>query len=152
MCIRDRSFPADGVILQGQTLSDEALLTGESRPQARGVGDSVVAGSHNLSGIVTVRVLQVGEGTQFSQIVSLMENASLQKPRLAQLADRIAKPFLVGVLVLAALSAVWWWPTSPSHALMVAVAVLVVTCPCALSLATPAAMLAAAGNLSLIHI
>jgi len=142
------SFPADGVILQGQTLADEALLTGESRPQARGVGDSVVAGSHNLSGIVTVRVVQVGEGTQFSQIVSLMENASLQKPRLAQLADRIAKPFLIGVLVLAALSAVYWWPTNPGHALMVAVAVLVVTCPCALSLATPAAMLAAAGNLA----
>jgi Cu2+-exporting ATPase len=142
------SFPADGVILHGQTLADEALLTGESRPQARGVGDSVVAGSHNLSGIVIVRVVQVGEGTQFSQIVSLMENASLQKPRLAQLADRIAKPFLIGVLVLAALSAVYWWPTNPGHALMVAVAVLVVTCPCALSLATPAAMLAAAGNLA----
>ena len=142
------SFPADGVILQGQTLADEALLTGESRPQARGVGDSVVAGSHNLSGIVTVRVVQVGEGTQFSQIVSLMENASLQKPRLAQLADRIAKPFLMGVLLLAVLSAVYWWPTNPGHALMVAVAVLVVTCPCALSLATPAAMLAAAGNLA----
>ena len=142
------SFPADGVILQGQTLADEALLTGESRPQARVVGDSVVAGSHNLSGIVTVRVVQVGEGTQFSQIVSLMENASLQKPRLAQLADRIAKPFLIGVLVLAALSAMYWWPTNPGHALMVAVAVLVVTCPCALSLATPAAMLAAAGNLA----
>jgi P-type Cu2+ transporter len=142
------SFPADGVILQGQTLADEALLTGESRPQARGVGDTVVAGSHNLSGIVTVSVVQVGEGTQFSQIVSLMENASLQKPRLAQLADRIAKPFLIGVLVLAALSAVYWWPTNPGHALMVAVAVLVVTCPCALSLATPAAMLAAAGNLA----
>ncbi len=142
------SFPADGVILQGQTLADEALLTGESRPQARGVGDMVVAGSHNLSGIVTVRVVQVGEGTQFSQIVSLMENASLQKPRLAQLADRIAKPFLIGVLILAALSALYWWPTNPGHALMVAVAVLVVTCPCALSLATPAAMLAAAGNLA----
>ncbi len=142
------SFPADGVILQGQTLADEALLTGESRPQARGVGDMVVAGSHNLSGIVTVRVVQVGEGTQFSQIVSLMENASLQKPRLAQLADRIAKPFLISVLILAALSALYWWPTNPGHALMVAVAVLVVTCPCALSLATPAAMLAAAGNLA----
>ena len=142
------SFPADGVILQGQTLADEALLTGESHPQSRGVGDTVVAGSHNLSGIVTVRVVQVGEGTQFSQIVSLMENASLQKPRLAQLADRIAKPFLIGVLVLAALSALYWWPTNPGHALMVAVAVLVVTCPCALSLATPAAMLAAAGNLA----
>ena len=142
------SFPADGVILQGQTLADEALLTGESRPQSRGVGDTVVAGSHNLSGIVTVRVVQVGEGTQFSQIVSLMENASLQKPRLAQLADRIAKPFLVGVLVLAALSAMYWWQANPGHALMIAVAVLVVTCPCALSLATPAAMLAAAGNLA----
>ena len=77
-----------------------------------------------------------------------MENASLQKPRLAQLADRVAKPFLAGVLVMAVLAAAWWWPTNPSHALMVAVAVLVVTCPCALSLATPAAMLAAAGNLA----
>jgi Cu2+-exporting ATPase len=95
-----------------------------------------------------VRVVQVGENTQFSQIVALMENASLQKPRLAQLADRVAKPFLVGVLVMASLAAAWWWPTNPSHALMVAVAVLVVTCPCALSLATPAAMLAAAGNLA----
>lgn len=142
------SFPADGVILEGQTLADEALLTGESHPQSRGVGDRVVAGSHNLSGIVVVRVEQVGEGTQFSQIVSLMENASLQKPRLARLADRVAKPFLIGVLLLAALSALWWWPTNPSHALMVAVAVLVVTCPCALSLATPAAMLAAAGHLA----
>ena len=99
------SFPADGVIVEGQTLADEALLTGESRPQSRVVGGRVVAGSHNLSGIVVVRVEQVGEGTQFSQIVSLMENASLQKPRLAQLADRIAKPFLMGVLVLAVLSA-----------------------------------------------
>ncbi len=142
------SFPADGVILQGETLADEALLTGESRPQPRAVGDVVVAGSHNLMSAVWVRVDQVGENTQFSQIVSLMENASLQKPRLAQLADRVAKPFLLGVLVMAALAAAWWWPTSPSHALMVAVAVLVVTCPCAFSLATPAAMLAAAGHLA----
>jgi len=142
------SFPADGIILQGQTLADEALLTGESRPQPRKVGDAVVAGSHNLSAAVWVKVTQVGVDTQFSQIVALMENASLQKPRLAQLADRIAKPFLLGVLILAALSAAWWWAESPSHALMVAVAVLVVTCPCALSLATPAAMLAAAGNLA----
>jgi Cu2+-exporting ATPase len=142
------SFPADGVILQGQTLADEALLTGESRPQSRQEGDGVVAGSHNLVSAVLVRVDQVGENTQFSQIVSLMENASLQKPRLAQLADRVAKPFLTGVLIMAALAAAWWWPSSPSHALMVAVAVLVVTCPCALSLATPAAMLAAAGNLA----
>jgi P-type Cu2+ transporter len=142
------SFPADGVVLQGQTLADEALLTGESRPQSRGVGSLVVAGSHNLSATVVVRVTQVGEGTQFSKIVALMEDASLQKPRLAQLADRVAKPFLIGVLAMAALAALAWWPSNPSHALMVAVAVLVVTCPCALSLATPAAMLAAAGTLA----
>ena len=142
------SFPADGVILEGRTQADEALLTGESRPQSRNVGDVVVAGSHNLSATVLVRVEQVGEGTKFSQIVALMEDASLQKPRLALLADRIAKPFLIGVLIMATLSAAWWWSISPSHALMIAVAVLVVTCPCALSLATPAAMLAAAGNLA----
>ena len=142
------SFPADGVVLQGNTLADEALLTGESRPQPRGEGSQVVAGSHNLAAAVLVQVQRVGSDTQFSQIVSLMENASLQKPRLAQLADRVAKPFLWGVLVMAVLSAVYWWPTNPGHALMVAVAVLVVTCPCALSLATPAAMLAAAGALA----
>ena len=141
-------FAADGVILEGQTLADEALLTGESRPQSRGVGQHVVAGSYNLLAPVLVRVTQVGQDTQFSKIVALMENASLQKPRLAQLADRVAKPFLMGVLVMAVLAAVWWWPSSPAHALMVAVAVLVVTCPCALSLATPAAMLAAAGALA----
>jgi Cu2+-exporting ATPase len=108
----------------------------------------VVAGSHNLLAAVLVKVERVGNDTQFSQIVSLMENASLQKPRLAQLADRVAKPFLWGVLVMAVLSAAYWWPSNPGHALMVAVAVLVVTCPCALSLATPAAMLAAAGALA----
>jgi Cu2+-exporting ATPase len=112
------------------------------------VGQHVVAGSHNLLAPVLVRVTQVGEDTQFSKIVALMENASLQKPRLALLADRVAKPFLAGVLVMAALAAAWWWPSNPAHALMVAVAVLVVTCPCALSLATPAAMLAAAGALA----
>jgi Cu2+-exporting ATPase len=141
-------FPTDGVILEGQTLADEALLTGESRPQSRCVGQHVVAGSYNLLAPVVVSVTQVGEDTQFSKIVAMMENASLQKPRLAQLADRVAKPFLLAVLVMAALSAAWWWPSSPAHALMVAVAVLVVTCPCALSLATPAAMLAAAGTLA----
>ena len=142
------SFPADGVVLQGNTLADEALLTGESRPQPRGEGEQVVAGSHNVLAAVLVKVERVGNDTQFSQIVSLMENASLQKPRLAQLADRVAKPFLWGVLVMAVLSAAYWWPSNPGHALMVAVAVLVVTCPCALSLATPAAMLAAAGALA----
>jgi Cu2+-exporting ATPase len=90
----------------------------------------------------------VGAQTRFAQIVALMQSASTTKPATAALADRMAKPFLIGVLLAAALSCLWWWQTDPERALMVAVAVLVVTCPCALSLATPAAMLAAAGNLA----
>ena len=142
------AFPADGEIVAGSTHADEALLTGESTPVLRHVGDAVAAGSYNLDAVVQVRVLAVGEGTQFAQIVALMESASLQKPRLAQLADRIARPFLIAVLLAAGLAAAWWWPTDPSHAMMVAVAVLIVTCPCALSLATPVAMLTAAGTLA----
>lgn len=142
------AFLADGVVEQGDTMVDEALLTGESRPLARGPGASVVAGSHNLSATVLVRVERTGDATRFAQIVALMESAAATKPQGAQLADRLAKPFLLAVLIAAAGACAWWWGRDPGHALMVAVAVLVVTCPCALSLATPAAMLAAAGSLA----
>ena len=142
------AFPADGCILAGSTQADEALLTGESTPVAKQPGSTVTAGSYNLRAAVEMAVQTLGAETRFGQIVTLMESASLQKPRLAQLADRVARPFLVTVLLAAALAAAWWWPTDPSHALMVAVAVLVVTCPCALSLATPVAMLTAAGTLA----
>ncbi len=142
------AFVADGLLQSGETLVDEALLTGESRPLARSVGAHVLAGSHNLSGTVQVRVERMGEATRFAQIVALMESASTTKPEGVLLADRLAKPFLIGVLLAAAGACAWWWGRDPGHALMVAVAVLVVTCPCALSLATPAAMLAAAGALA----
>jgi Cu2+-exporting ATPase len=142
------TFPADGVVTVGATRVDEALLTGESRPLARQAGDTVWSGSHNLTSTVQLRVDRVGAATRFAQIVALMESASATKPRGVILADRIAKPFLLAVLLAAAFACAWWWQRDPGHALMVAVAVLVVTCPCALSLATPAAMLAAAGNLA----
>jgi Cu2+-exporting ATPase len=142
------AFPADGVILAGRTLADESLLTGESRPLPRGEGGIVIAGSHNLSAAVVMRVEHTGGETRFAQIVALMESASTSKPQLAQLADRIAKPFLIFVLVAAGGAGAYWWAHDPGHALMVAVAVLIVTCPCALSLATPAAMLASAGALA----
>lgn len=142
------AFTADGVLMVGVTRVDEALLTGESRPLARRVGDAVWSGSHNLSGTVQLRVERIGAATRFAQIVALMESASATKPQGALLADRIAKPFLIAVLLAAAGACAWWWGRDPGHALMVAVAVLVVTCPCALSLATPAAMLAAAGSLA----
>ncbi|MEG0141492.1 MAG: cation-translocating P-type ATPase, partial [Comamonas sp.] len=142
------AFPADGHIVRGTTHADEALLTGESTPVLRAEGDAVTAGSYNLDSVVDVRVDSVGEGTRFAQIVNLMESASLQKPTLAQLADKVARPFLIVVLLAALAAAIWWWPTDPGKALMVAVAVLIVTCPCALSLATPVAMLTAAGTLA----
>jgi len=142
------AFPADGRITLGNTHADESLLTGESTPVLRSVGSAVTAGSFNLQAPVEVLVEGAGAQTRFAQIVALMESASLQKPRLAQLADRIARPFLVAVLAAATLAAAYWWSTDPGHALMVAVAVLIVTCPCALSLATPVAMLTAAGTLA----
>ena len=142
------AFAGDGRVLAGQTQVDEALLTGESRSLARGVGDRVIAGSHNLSGTLQVQIEQIGAATRYAQIVALMESASVSKPAMAQLVDRWAKPFLVAVMLASLASAIYWWPTDPAHAVMVAVAVLIVTCPCALSLATPAAMLATAGALA----
>jgi Cu2+-exporting ATPase len=142
------AIPADGKVEAGRSRVDEALLTGESKPLQRDAGMAVVAGSHNLSGVLEVRVERTGRDTRYAGIVALMEQASLDKPRLAQLADRIASPFLLLVLLAAAGAAWWWWPAGPGHAIGVAVAVLIVTCPCALSLATPAATLAAAGALA----
>jgi Cu2+-exporting ATPase len=141
-------FPADGVVLQGSAWADESLLTGESRPVPRSVGAQVVAGSHNLSSVVLVRVERTGNSSRYGEIVALMEQASASKPQMARLADRIARPFLIAVLLSAGLGALFWWSRDPGHALMVAVAVLIVTCPCALSLATPSAMLASAGALA----
>jgi Cu2+-exporting ATPase len=142
------AVPADGAIVQGASEFDEALLTGEARPVARGEGAAVVAGSHNVASAVIVQVVRCGADTRFAQIVDLMEQACVDKPRAAQLADRIASPFLLAVIVASAAAAAWWWPAGPSHAIGIAIAVLIVTCPCALSLATPAATLAAAGALA----
>ncbi len=142
------AFPADGSVVEGHTTVDEALLTGESHPLARGPGAQVVAASHNLGAVVLIRVEKVGSATRYAGIVALMQSAAAQKPAMAQTVDRIAKPFLWAVVLASGAAAWWWWPTSPTHAIGVAIAVLIVTCPCALSLATPAATLATAGALA----
>jgi Cu2+-exporting ATPase len=142
------AFPADGAIEQGATQVDESLLTGESRPVARAVGDGAVAGSVNLGAPVVQRVERVGADTRQEQIAALMRDALTRRPDAMRLADRIAGPFLAAVLLLAVAAAVVWWTIDPSRALAVAVAVLIVTCPCALSLATPAASLATTAALA----
>lgn len=143
-----QAFPADGTLLEGSAQVDEALLTGESRSVLREPGQQVVAGSFNLSAPVTMRVDTVGRDTRYARIVALMERASLDRPALARQADRIAGPFLWAVLIAAAGSALAWSFIEPSRSLWVAVAVLIVTCPCAISLATPSALLAATGALA----
>ena len=118
------------------------------RQGPKGLGTEVIAGSYNLSAAVQVRIDKIGQTTRYAQIVALMERVSAEKPRLAILADRIARPFLITVLFAAAASAAFWWQEDHGRALMAAVAVLIVTCPCALSLATPAAMLTVSGALA----
>jgi Cu2+-exporting ATPase len=143
-----QAVAADGVVESGESRLDEALLTGESAAVARRPGDLVIAGSHNLDGLLTVRVTAAGAQTRYAAIVALMERAAVDKPQVARIADRLAGPFLLGVMLASVAACVWWWPADPAHALGVAIAVLIVTCPCALSLATPAATLAAAGALA----
>jgi Cu2+-exporting ATPase len=143
-----QAFAADGELIEGQTSADEALLTGESAPVAKRSGDAVVAGSINLGAPVVMRVQRVGADTRIEGIVALMRDAMSQRPALARTADRWAAPFLWAVLLLAAASAAFWSLVDPSRAVWVAVAVLIVTCPCALSLAAPSALLAAASALA----
>ena len=140
-------FPADGIVIEGDTATDESLLTGESRPVPRRAGDHVTGGALNLRSPVTIRVEQVGEGTVLAGIVRLMDRAQGEKPQIALSADRAARIFVAVLLVLTPLVAAVWAYIEPGRALWIALSVLIVSCPCALSLATPAALTAATGAL-----
>jgi Cu2+-exporting ATPase len=137
--------PADGMLLQGTTQVDEALLSGESRPVEKSGADALVAGSINLGAPVLMRVERVGADTRHEAILALMRAARTQRPALLAATDRWATPFLWIVLALAFGAGVVWSVIDPSRAAWVVVAVLIVTCPCALSLAAPSAFIAAAG-------
>jgi Cu2+-exporting ATPase len=143
-----QAFPADGVVSEGHTRADESLLTGESTPVDKAPGSAVVAGSLNMGAPVLVRVEHIGGDTRLERIVSMMKSALAQRPAAARLADRWAPPFLWAVLLLAAGGAAAWSLIDPSRAVWVAVSVLIVTCPCALSLAAPATLVAAARGMA----
>ncbi|WP_223535003.1 MULTISPECIES: heavy metal translocating P-type ATPase [unclassified Pseudomonas] len=140
-------LPADGKILDGQSSVDESLLTGEYLPQPRTLGDAVTAGTMNVEGALTVEVQALGQDTRLSAIVRLLDRAQAEKPRLAEIADRAAQWFLLLSLIAAAAIGLLWWEVDSSRAFWIVLAMLVATCPCALSLATPTALTAATGTL-----
>ncbi|RZL03614.1 MAG: cadmium-translocating P-type ATPase [Rubrivivax sp.] len=142
------AFCADGVLTQGATRVDESLLTGESAAVAKATGDAVVAGSLNLGAPVAMRVDRLGADTRYEAIVAMVRGARTQRPASLSQADRWAGPFLWGVLALALGAAAVWSQIDPARSVWVAVSVLIVTCPCALSLAAPSALLSAATGMA----
>ncbi|HEY1461246.1 MAG TPA: heavy metal translocating P-type ATPase [Casimicrobiaceae bacterium] len=140
--------PADGVVVEGRSSVEEALLTGESWPKIKSAGDDVLAGSINRESPLIVRVSAAGADTRAAALGRLVERAANARPRIARIADRVASWFIVALLVMAALAAVLWWRIDPTRAIAVVFAMLVVSCPCAMSLATPAALASAAGALA----
>jgi len=137
------SVAADGVVADGEVRLDLALLTGESRAQTRAQGDEVPGGAVNAGQAFVLRVTRVVGESTLSRLVALVEGASLGKPRLALWADRVAAWFVAALLVLTVIVFLVWQQIDPARAWQVAIAVLVVSCPCALSLATPTALAAA---------
>ena len=142
------TVPADGVLLDQPGEFDEALLSGESRPVLHQPGDSVLAGSLAVNTTARLRVERTGQDTVLSDLVRLVEQAQAQRPRLARLADAIASRFVVALLLAAVAVAVFWYHQQPERALEVTLALLIISCPCALSLAIPAALAASHARLA----
>ncbi|GAB3472168.1 heavy metal translocating P-type ATPase [Massilia terrae] len=142
-----QAVPADGVIVEGATEADLSLLTGETRTQRRAVGDELPGGAVNAAQAVILRVTAASRDSTLALLVRLVERAGQGKPALALWADRIAAWFVAGLLVLTVAVFLAWHVIDPSRAWSAAIAVLVVSCPCALSLATPTALAAATDRL-----
>ncbi len=146
------SIPADGFLADGMTTVDEALLTGEAEPRPKSIDDSLVAGSVNLDGVIRMRVERTGSDTTLGTISRMSERARYARPAFVQLADRIASYIVIAILIVAAGVAGFWYVAAPDRAFVITLSVLVVTCPCALALATPAAFAAAGTRLSELHL
>ena len=141
-------IPVDGEVISGTSECDESLMTGESRAVAKVAGDLLIGGALNMNRPLVMKAVRVGDDTQLSTLVHMMEAAANEKPPLIQLADRYASMFLTIVMVLAIASGVVWWQIDSARSIWIAVTVMVITCPCALSLATPGVMSAAIGQLA----
>jgi Cu+-exporting ATPase len=140
-------FPVDGVLLEGRTQVDESMLTGEPLPVAKDVGAALTGGSINGEGRVVMQVKAVGRETVLSHIIRLVEDAQAAKAPIQRLVDQVSAVFVPVVLLIALLTLLGWWLSGASFEVAVirSVAVLVIACPCALGLATPAAIMAGTG-------
>ena len=141
-------IPADGVVVEGSSECDESWMSGESRPQAKQIHSNLIGGALNISSPLIMRARQVADATQFAHLIRMMEAASNEKPPLVALADKHASQFLTVIMLLAIVTGLVWSQIDPGRAIWVAITVLVVTCPCALSLATPGVMSAIIGLLA----
>ena len=140
-------IPLDGVIIKGFSEVDESMLTGESLPVSKNIGDNVTGGSINLNGLLTVRVTRIGNDTTLSKIIKFVEDAQSKKAPISKTADRVAGFFVPAVIVIAILSAAVWFIIGKeiSFILKIFTGILVVACPCALGLATPTAIMVGTG-------
>ena len=143
-----QKIPVDGEITYGSGIVDVSSLTGESIPEAKQKGDTVLSGSINVSGYFQFKAVKVGKDTTLAQIIRLMEEASASKAPISKLADRISRVFVPTVIAIAVVSVVVWLLLgySVEFALSIGIAVLIVSCPCALGLATPVAIMAGTGR------
>ena len=145
-------IPHDAELIEGQTACSQALLTGESVPITKRVGDTLLAGSMNIEQGIYARITQSGESSELAAIERLAHKAALHKPALALLAEKAARVFLYGLLIVSALTAVYWYQHNPDRVIEVVVSVLIITCPCALALAVPTVMTAAQSALAERHV
>ena len=143
-----QTLPVDGIIIEGSTSLDESAVTGESMPVEKTVGDSVISASHNLSGSFIFRADKVGNDTTLARIIALVEEASSSKAPVAKLADVISGYFVPIVMLISLTAFIGWLIAGASFefALSTAISVLVISCPCALGLATPTAIMAGTGK------
>ena len=141
-------LPVDGEVIDGRSSVDESMLTGESLPVEKNIGDSVAAATVNKNGMLKVRTLGVGEDTALAKIIHMVEQAQGSKAPIARLADIISGYFVPTVIVLALIAAGAWWLATKdiSFTLRIFISVLVIACPCALGLATPTAIMVGTGK------
>jgi len=142
------TVPVDGTIINGASHMEESMLTGEHLPVSKGENDAVFAGSVNSSSPLTIRVEKLAQNSLIADIIHLQDSAQLNKPRIEIVADRVARYFVAALLVIASLTYIGWSLIAPDQAFWITLSVLVATCPCALSLATPTALTCATAQLN----